>query len=53
MADDRHRDHDAEDEDFGDAVADDLEDELGDPGTSSGSEERDEGPQVSDDEGLP
>jgi hypothetical protein len=52
MADDRHR-RDAEDEDARDAVAGDLEDDLADPDTPRESEERDEGPQVSDDEGLP
>jgi pimeloyl-ACP methyl ester carboxylesterase len=44
---------DAEDEDARDAVAGDLEDELADPDTSRESEEREEGPQVSDEEGLP
>jgi hypothetical protein len=53
MADDRHRGHDAEEGGVGDAVAGDLEDELADPDTSREDEERDEGPQVSDDEGLP
>ena len=52
MADDRHRDHDADD-DAHDPVAGDLEEDLADPDTSRESEERDEGPQVSDDEGLP
>ena len=52
MADDRHR-REHEDEDVGDAVTGDLKDDLADPDTSRETEERDEGPQVSDDEGLP
>jgi pimeloyl-ACP methyl ester carboxylesterase len=52
MAEDRHR-RDAEDEGVGDAIAGDLEEEIADPDDPRDDEERDEGPQVSDDEGMP
>lgn len=54
MADDRVRNRDAEDEP-GDntSVSDLLDDDFGGPDTPSESEEQDEGPKVSDEEGLP
>ncbi len=54
MADDRDRTRDAEDEAGSNtSVSDLVADGLADPDTPSQSEEQDEDPQVSDEEGLP
>jgi hypothetical protein len=54
MADDRDRNRDAEDEPGGNSSVSDLvDDDLGGPDTPSESEGQDEGPKVSDEEGLP
>jgi hypothetical protein len=49
MADDRDRDRSAED----DTGVGDLADEVAEPKTPGEEKEQDEGPKVSDDEGLP
>ena len=51
MADDRDRDRDRGAED--DTGVGDLADEVAEPKTPGEDEEQDEGPKVSDDEGLP
>jgi hypothetical protein len=53
MADDRDRRRETDDGDPGDTSVSNVVKDVADPDRASGSEERDEGPEVSDEEGLP